>query len=138
MKLYVKTNQASPTTVLLCMGGWVSCKMITEGNYEELGLAAVLFADLPEESQERVRPVATKVDGEWVGSWENVTDELLQAEETAAQVRRSRNARLSACDWTQMPDSNVDKEAWAAYRQALRDVTEQTGFPMAIQWPVTP
>jgi hypothetical protein len=59
----------------------------------------------------------------------------------AAQVRAERDARLTACDWTQLPDSPLTaavKAAWATYRQALRDVPEQAGFPSAVEWPVEP
>lgn len=56
----------------------------------------------------------------------------------AAQVRQQRNAKLTASDWTQVADAPVDKEVWAAYRQALRDVTGQEGFPWTVQWPEMP
>ena len=49
-----------------------------------------------------------------------------------------RNELLSACDWTQLPDSPADHEAWAAYRQALRDVPAQEGFPWDVVWPEMP
>jgi hypothetical protein len=53
-------------------------------------------------------------------------------------VRAQRNALLSASDWTQLPDVPLaTKEAWAVYRQALRDVTLQSD-PFAIVWPVAP
>ena len=53
-------------------------------------------------------------------------------------VRSQRNAKLSASDWTQLPDVPLaTKEAWATYRQALRDVTLQAD-PFAIVWPVSP
>lgn len=58
--------------------------------------------------------------------------------EQAANVRRSRNEKLKDCDWTQLADSTADKAAWGTYRQALRDITAQTGFPWAIDWPVAP
>jgi hypothetical protein len=38
------------------------------------------------------------------------------------KLRGERNARLSACDYTQLPDFAGDKTAWATYRQALRDL----------------
>ena len=61
------------------------------------------------------------------------------AEEVAAQVRAQRDARLRATDWTQLPDvPQATKDLWAPYRQALRDITEQTGFPYEVQWPVPP
>lgn len=53
-------------------------------------------------------------------------------------VRSQRNALLSASDWTQLPDVPLaTKETWAIYRQALRDITEQTD-PFNINWPVAP
>ncbi|AZB56845.1 phage tail protein, partial [Cereibacter sphaeroides] len=45
---------------------------------------------------------------------------------------------LAACDWTQVADAPVDRAAWAAYRQTLRDVPEQAGFPAGIAWPEPP
>ncbi len=61
------------------------------------------------------------------------TEEVLKKK--ASEVREKRNAKLSASDWTQVADAPVDKEAWAVYRQALRDITNQNGFPWNIQWP---
>lgn len=58
--------------------------------------------------------------------------------EQAQAVRADRNRRLTECDWTQLADSPVDKTAWATYRQALRDVPTQSGFPWAVNWPVQP
>lgn len=58
--------------------------------------------------------------------------------EQAANVRRQRNDKLKDCDWTQIADSTADKTAWATYRQALRDITAQSGFPWTITWPDAP
>lgn len=60
-------------------------------------------------------------------------------EEAADAARAIRNQLLDDCDNMLVPDRpNVDVEAWKAYRQALRDVPEQEGFPMVIEWPVAP
>jgi hypothetical protein len=56
----------------------------------------------------------------------------------ATQIRAERTAKLSASDWTQVADAPVDQAAWATYRQALRDVTGQQGFPWTITWPTQP
>lgn len=56
----------------------------------------------------------------------------------ADDVRKQRNDLLAACDWTQVADAPVDKDAWAAYRQALRDITAQSDFPLSVVWPVAP
>ena len=56
----------------------------------------------------------------------------------AKTVRDDRTKRLADCDWTQVSDAPVDKQAWATYRQALRDITSQSGFPWEVIWPVAP
>jgi hypothetical protein len=56
----------------------------------------------------------------------------------AASVRQQRSDKLADCDWTQVADSPVDKAVWATYRQALRDITSQAGFPWTITWPDAP
>jgi hypothetical protein len=58
--------------------------------------------------------------------------------EQAKSVREDRNRRLAECDWTQLADSPVDKAVWATYRQALRDVPMQAGFPWTVVWPDAP
>ena len=64
-----------------------------------------------------------------------VTDNTL----AETSVRAKRGKLLNASDWTQLPDVPLEtKAAWAVYRQALRDVTEQPGFPADISWPGTP
>lgn len=53
-------------------------------------------------------------------------------------IRSMRDLYLKECDWTQLSDvSNVDKTAWATYRQQLRDITTQAD-PFNITWPSTP
>ena len=53
-------------------------------------------------------------------------------------VRAERDRRLLATDWTQLPDVPLAaQEAWAEYRQQLRDITAQPD-PFNIVWPVAP
>jgi hypothetical protein len=54
------------------------------------------------------------------------------------QARNKRDLLLSQSDWTQVADAPVDKIAWATYRQELRDISAQTGFPWTIVWPTQP
>ena len=58
--------------------------------------------------------------------------------EQAKSVRATRDAKLAECDWTQVADAPVDKAVWATYRQALRDVTAQEGFPWTVTYPDKP
>lgn len=62
-------------------------------------------------------------------------------EEKEQAARNERNLRLTFTDWTQLPDAPLtaeQKAAYAVYRQALRDVPAQSGFPDAIEWPEEP
>jgi len=58
--------------------------------------------------------------------------------EQATNVRSTRTQLLKDSDWTQIADSTADKAAWAAYRQALRDISTQSSFPWDITWPTQP
>lgn len=61
---------------------------------------------------------------------EKTTEEIqADAQNKAEEVRTERNQKLAESDWTQLPDAPVDKTAWAAYRQALRDLSTVDGFP---------
>lgn len=88
------------------------------------------------------RDGVVEIKGQWFTKYIAVTpDDATKARmdaEQGARVRTDRNARLAACDWTQLPDAPVDHAIWAAYRQDLRDVTTQTGFPWNITWPEQP
>lgn len=54
------------------------------------------------------------------------------------RVRNWRNAELIKSDWTQVEDSPVDKDAWATYRQALRDLPASNVDAQKIELPVAP
>lgn len=67
--------------------------------------------------------------------------EIATDEDLAAEAREKRNALIAETDYMAMPDYPLDDERKAAvlaYRQALRDVPEQAGFPRQIDWPVKP
>jgi hypothetical protein len=53
-------------------------------------------------------------------------------------VISQRNALLASSDWTQLSDVFIDKEAWAFYRQQLRDISDQPEYPFNLQWPSAP
>lgn len=56
-----------------------------------------------------------------------------------SDARDARNAKLAATDWSQGVDvPQVIKDKYTTYRQALRDITSQAGFPSDIQWPTQP
>lgn len=70
-----------------------------------------------------------------------VGDELLTDEDRARVAREKRDQLLAETDYLLMPDYPISEDALAAlktYRQTLRDVPEQEGFPLYIEWPVMP
>jgi len=118
---------------------------IPPASLAEWNVFPVHFADQPavDPLAQRVVELAPMYDGQaWIQQW--AVEALFQDEinantaQQAAAVRADRNARLAATDWTQIADSTADKAAWAAYRQALRDVPLQAGFPQSVTWPQEP
>lgn len=76
----------------------------------------------------------TEVDGAWTQGWE-VSN--LPAEDAERNIRSQRDSLLSRTDWMALSDVAMLPE-WAVYRQALRDVTAQGGFPYSVIWPTEP
>lgn len=70
-----------------------------------------------------------------------VVDEAARDEAKADAIRSDRDQLLADSDWTQLPNAPLTPtsvRAWAVYRDALRDITEQDGFPDTVDWPVEP
>jgi hypothetical protein len=65
-------------------------------------------------------------------------DPAKSASRQATAARSERDILLSASDWTQVADAPVDQAAWATYRQSLRDIPQQAGFPSNVTWPSKP
>ena len=82
------------------------------------------------------------VNAQWVETYEVVemTPEELAAETEIQEtmVRAERDRLLKATDWTQLPDTPVDPEFYGPYRQSLRDIPTQAGFPWEVVWPDSP
>lgn len=78
--------------------------------------------------------------------WTPSPEQIITAEQRSAEaleaawdaLRAKRDALLAESDWTQLPDAPVDAEAWAVYRQALRDLPENTADPAEVVWPINP
>jgi len=130
-----------------------------------LGIDPVLEAPKPEVTgyTQAVRDGATQdANGNWVQSWtvvdmfsdytddegnlvtktdqENDYQARLNSE-AAASVRTQRDAKLAESDWMVIKSAETGvalATEWAIYRQALRDITEQDGFPNEITWPTDP
>lgn len=88
------------------------------------------------------RSAAPDEDGNWIETWEIENATLQQIKERTEGkgegIRSARNRLLLESDWTQVSDVPVDQKAWAEYRQALRDISQQEGFPWDVTWPKKP
>lgn len=117
-------------------------------DYTEYGVVLVGETELPNYNPDTERVVEltpVKVNGTWKQKWKV---EALSAEEKqqildgkAAGIRSERDRRLDETDWTQFNDSPLSEEsklAWQVYRQELRDITTQEGFPHNVVWPIKP
>lgn len=85
------------------------------------------------------------IDNQWTQQWAVVDLDPDKKQEKLSMeadgIRAKRNRLLSECDWTQLPDVTLDsvkRTQWNQYRQSLRDITSQPGFPLQINWPISP
>lgn len=79
--------------------------------------------------------------GKWIQDWKitNATDEEVEQRlgDLKQNARATRNQLLAETDWMALSDVTMTAEM-AAYRQALRDITSQAGYPTNIVWPTKP
>lgn len=92
---------------------------------------------------QKLVPVEPYVEGDevYTVTVESLTTEDRQAKRKtmAAEARKQRDTLMATTDWTQLDDyPKANKAAWKTYRQQLRDVPQQTGFPETIIWPTSP
>ena len=119
-------------------------QQLTEALINELGGDVVFEGPqaTPTRYQTAFADGVEQVNGKWytkysVADMDQEAKDALDAQQ-ATSVRIERDGKLKDTDWTQVADAPVDKAAWATYRQALRDVTVQTGFPWEVTWPTQP
>jgi len=87
----------------------------------------------------------TLVNNVWVLGW-TVREMTVQERDEATSrksvaVRADRDQRLSKTDWRVLKayeSGGTENSVWVSYRQALRDVPAQAGFPWSIAWPIEP
>lgn len=119
-------------------------KTLSDEQLAEWGVFPVVYAVEPtfahnEKVVANAEPAL--VDGSWTLDWSVASKTEDEIASEASGVRYERNELLTQSDWTQMPDSPLDstiKQSWFDYRIALRDITEQSGFPTDITWPTAP
>lgn len=118
---------------------------IDDETMQRYGLFRVVETAAPEYNSRTHRLVTQQpvlVNGQWTVNRIAVAKDQAQIDNENAQkengVREQRNRLLAESDWTQVSDAPVDKTAWATYRQGLRDITAQAGFPWEVTWPTKP
>lgn len=107
---------------------YLSLYEIRQKIYKDIGIA---FGDWDNELKTRFGIIEEEYNPE-----DEMTDE-----ELASRVRMRRDSLISRTDFYVQPDYPSDPvglEAVKAYRQALRDIPEQSGFPRNVQWPAMP
>ncbi len=117
---------------------------LTQEVTEALGVDVVLEGPQasPTRYQVAYRDGVEQIDGVWYTKY-SVADmdaDAMKAKdaEQAKSVRAQRTAKLAETDWTQLTDAPINSALWAAYRQALRDIPLQSGFPWEVTWPSVP
>ena len=80
-------------------------------------------------------------DGETTAAEQQAAYQAAKDSDQAKSVRATRDSKLAESDWRVIKAAETATtldSAWATYRQALRDVTSQSGFPWTITWPDAP
>ena len=119
-------------------------EQLTAGLIGDMGFDVVLEGPQaqPTRYQTAFRDGVEEINGKWFTKYSvaDMDDETKAAKdaEQAKSMRDQRTQKLSDSDWTQLADSPENKAAWATYRQALRDIPTQAGFPWEVQWPTQP
>lgn len=111
----------------------------------EFGVVSVAVDPEPftDHENDAVRNDPVQENGAWVQHWHLVPLDAERSAQKLAQqqavIRAERDRLVAQTDWTQgkdIPDSV--SQLWAPYRQDLRDVPQQAGFPWTISWPLPP
>lgn len=112
-------------------------KTLTDILLEDWGIYPLKISDKPEYDPVKeicIKGEITEVNGVWTQGWkiENIPQERIEA-----SIRSQRNNLLQQTDWMALSDNTLT-QPWVEYRQALRDITNQAGFPYSVVWPTKP
>ena len=107
-----------------------------EIEYTDPDLVNDFITSLPSWAEDLAIERKAVIDAE-IAEEEEYAEYLKTPEGLAETARNERDFLLERCDWAAGTDV-VMSEEMAAYRQALRDITDQAGFPENIDWPIKP
>ena len=98
--------------------------------------------DVPTKIEKGRSAMFVLLDIEWIegrGGHRSLTQlYAARVDEKWNTIRAERDSLLMQSDWSQMEDAPVNKAAWAAYRQQLRDLPQNQADPFNIEWPQKP
>ena len=78
------------------------------------------------------------IKGKWYTKYSIRQKDKKQIDDNWAEnIRKRRDQLIKESDWRAVSDRKLEP-AWKRYRQALRDITKQEGFPHDVEWPVDP
>lgn len=121
--------------------------VISDALLNEYGVYKVEATPIPEVDHTKTVEEALPqlVNGVWKQVWNitNASQEEIQkrVEKESSKVKTLRNYKLNECDWVIVRSNEIDVpnlHDWKLYRQMLRDIPQQPGFPWNINWPVEP
>lgn len=150
---YAKINQQNEVLVFpLSLQQLLDENLVNSTNPTLDELAAVNIVEVtpvnssaPDDEYLKELQAIRQPDGTWKETWVRI--ETSDEYKTAATVRKTqqvlmeRNTRLTNTDWVvtkSLESGQSVPDAWKTYRQALRDVPTQLGFPFNVQWPEPP
>lgn len=118
-------------------------KVMDDATLAQFNMVKVAPTERPAEDHTKNFTVTVaQVNSAWVEKWVSTSatqDEITErTANKAAQVRAERDQLLAATDYTQLADAPGDATAWAAYREALRNLPTRSGFPWTMTWPTKP
>ena len=118
-----------------------SVRRLSESQRTEFGISRLKMVTPPffdVDTQSRAEGDAVLTDGVWTQNW-IVT--AAPEDIKAVNIRQTRDAKLTLSDWIVVKSAEAGTAVpsdWVTYRQALRDVPAQAGFPNSITWPESP
>lgn len=149
---YIPIDSIEPTNVVLnadsldvqlralnCYGADINNTALLQ-SYGFIGLSEI----------EETQPTASSIlvadkdtENNWYLKWmeKDEFDDQKVLQSKGSMLRARRNRLLTQSDWSQaadIPFTNEQRQAWTTYRQALRDITNQPGFPTNVEWPTRP
>jgi len=113
---------------------------IIDGRYpDEIALSEIIKQNEPKIQIQRFFAAQTAIIPENLKS--KLLDQNIINIDKAAEIRILRNQLLAVSDYTQLPDVDLSLDKtneWKIYRQKLRDITKQNGFPDEVEFPTAP